>query len=77
MENPAFEMNKSQIFEAKMLCPCCGQFEFSGERSYELCPVCNWENDSVQSGDPDYAGGANIMSLNEAREAFRQGRKVG
>ena len=77
MENPAFEMNKSQIFEAKMLCPCCEQFEYSGEGSYELCPVCNWENDSVQSGDPDYAGGANIMSLNEAREAFRQGRKVG
>jgi Zn finger protein HypA/HybF involved in hydrogenase expression len=76
MENPAFKMNKSQIFGAKILCPCCEQFEFSGEGSFELCPVCDWENDSVQSGEPDYAGGANIMSLNEAREAFRQRRMV-
>ncbi|WP_455425895.1 CPCC family cysteine-rich protein [Dryocola sp. LX212] len=68
-------MNKSQIFEAKMLCLCCEQFEISGEGSFEICPVCGWENDSVQSGDHDYAGGANIMSLNEAREEFRYGRK--
>ena len=46
------------------------------EGSYEICPVCTWEDDPIQTEEPDYKGGANVMSLNEAREAFRQGRKV-
>ena len=39
--------------------------------SYELCPVCWWEDDGVQYDDPYYRGGANTPSLNEARETFR------
>ena len=50
------------------LCPCCHKYEFSDIGSYEICPVCNWEDDSVQEEDPSYGGGANVMSLNEARE---------
>lgn len=64
------------MMDFKHSCPCCGQYEFSGEGSYEICPVCNWEDDPVQAEEPDYRGGANVMSLNEARDAFRQGRKV-
>jgi anaerobic ribonucleoside-triphosphate reductase len=44
--------------------------------SYEICPVCNWEDDPVQEEDPSYGGGANVMSLNEARKAYAEGRKV-
>lgn len=43
---------------------------------YEICDVCFWENDPVQSWNPDRGGGANIMSLNEARKAWKEGRKV-
>lgn len=57
-------------------CSCCGQYEFPKEGIYEICPVCNWEDDPVQSEEHDYRGGANIMSLNEAREAFWQDRQV-
>ena len=32
---------------------------------------CWWEDDGVQSRDPDYAGEANKPSLREARENFR------
>jgi Cysteine-rich CPCC len=53
-------------------CPCCSfrtmREEWRG--TYELCPVCNWEDDGVQYDDPDYRGGANEESLNEARAAF-------
>ena len=53
-------------------CPCCGfrtmREEWRG--TYELCPVCDWEDDGVQYDDPDYRGGANAESLNEARAAF-------
>lgn len=43
---------------------------------YEICDECLWENDPVQLDDPDFAGGANEMSLNEAREVYRNGKEV-
>lgn len=57
-------------------CPCCGKYEFSEEGSYEICPVCNWEDDPVQEEDPNFGGGANTMSLSEARIAWSKGLKV-
>lgn len=57
-------------------CPCCGKYDFSEGGSYEICPVCNWEDDPVQEEDPIFGGGANTMSLNEARVAWSQGLKV-
>ncbi|MEJ5114436.1 CPCC family cysteine-rich protein [Erwinia billingiae] len=61
---------------SEYVCPCCERFEFSEEGSYEICPVCDWEDDSIQNADPDYCGGANVMSLNEAKKAYSEGRKV-
>jgi hypothetical protein len=37
---------------------------------YEICEVCEWEDDPVQSTDPGYTGGANMLSLNKAREEW-------
>jgi hypothetical protein len=34
--------------------------------------VCFWEDDGLQAADPDYAGGANKISLNQARRNFIQ-----
>ncbi|MBT0729893.1 CPCC family cysteine-rich protein [Rosenbergiella nectarea] len=58
------------------LCPCCNKYEFSEDGSYEICPVCKWEDDPVQEEDPTYGGGANVMSLSEARKAYAEGNKV-
>ena len=58
------------------LCPVCGKHKFKEQNSYEICPICNWEDDGVQVDDPDYAGGANQMSLNQARQAYKEDRKV-
>ena len=55
------------------LCPVCGQYSFA--EPHDICPVCGWEEDKVQLRDPDFAGGANEMSLNEARAAFREKTK--
>lgn len=57
-------------------CPVCGRYEFEKEDDYDVCPVCNWENDGLQYEEPDYAGGANVMSLNQARKAWKNGKKV-
>lgn len=51
-------------------CPCCGSKVFTTEGEYELCDVCGWEDDPVQSTDSDYAGGANKLSLTEARKEW-------
>ncbi len=56
----------------KFGCPCCGYRTLSSEKrgSYEICPVCYWEDDKVQFNDPDYKGGANHVSLKDARENY-------
>lgn len=54
-------------------CPCCGK---SIVPEYDICTVCNWENDPIQLKKPDLRGGANEMSLNEAIEAFKNGKEV-
>lgn len=53
-------------------CPCCGYltFEEMPPGTFDICPVCRWEDDNVQFNEPDYAGGANKISLNEARRNF-------
>lgn len=54
------------------MCPVCAQNELS---AFDICD-CGWQNDPVQFDNPDYAGGANRMSLNEAREAYAEGREI-
>jgi hypothetical protein len=58
----------------KWPCPCCGYYTMTlpPGGTFEVCPVCDWEDDDVQFRDPAYAGGANAESLNEAREAFEK-----
>jgi hypothetical protein len=53
-------------------CPCCGYKTLTSEHrgSYELCPICYWEDDEVQFRNPDYRGGANDESLREAQQYF-------
>lgn len=53
-----------------ILCPVCGKFEFEESDDYHICPVCKWENDGLQYDNPDDAGGANHLSLNEAKLEF-------
>lgn len=53
-------------------CPCCGsEAQFSDPGTYEICTICNWEDDSVQLQDIDCCGGANAVSLREARATWQ------
>ncbi|TET06844.1 hydrolase [Candidatus Dependentiae bacterium] len=57
----------------KYSCPCCGYFTLEDEPGhFDICAVCGWEDDSIQSFNPDVAGGANRMSLNEARANYKR-----
>mgnify|MGYP001285326839 CR=1 FL=1 len=54
-------------------CPCCGYFTLEEEPpgTYDICPVCFWEDDNVQYNDPTFCGGANRPSLEEARRNYQ------
>ncbi|HET8626458.1 MAG TPA: CPCC family cysteine-rich protein [Thermomicrobiales bacterium] len=60
------------MVEEKFACPCCGFLTLPREPpgTYGTCLVCGWEDDLVQFRDPDYRGGANKVSLNEARQNY-------
>lgn len=53
-------------------CPVCSASVAGEPAQYEVCRVCGWEDDPVQTDDPAYAGGANTMSLNDARADWRR-----
>ncbi|QHQ17266.1 hypothetical protein GMW39_16415 [Pectobacterium parmentieri] len=57
-------------------CPCCGSDSVEGVGEYEICSLCLWEDDPFQAANPDCSGGANQMSLKQARDAFAQGKPV-
>ena len=48
-----------------MICPVCRKYEF--EDWNDICSVCGWENDRTQQRSHNLAGGANSLSVNEAR----------
>lgn len=49
-------------------CPCCGFLVFDRPAgSYDLCRICDWEDDQVQLEHPGMSGGANTESLAEAQ----------
>ena len=39
--------------------------------SYEICNICGWEDDESQETDPTTWGGANELSLNEAKDYWQ------
>ena len=57
---------------ARFPCPCCGYPTLPEKPTgtFAICPVCFWEDDDVQFRDPTLPGGANAVSLNEARRNF-------
>ena len=57
----------------KYKCSCCGYFTLTDEPGhFDICSVCYWEDDNIQLADPDYVGGANGVSLNQARDNYKR-----
>ena len=52
-------------------CPCCGYLTFPRFGSYDVCPICNWEDDIAQLRFPDVVG-ANRVSLISAQRNYAQ-----
>ena len=58
----------------KFKCPCCDYYTLNIPlgNTFQLCEVCYWEDDGIQLADKDYTGGANRVSLNQARKNYAQ-----
>lgn len=56
--------------DVSLACPVCGfltiEDDFYG--TYDICPVCEWEDDQVQLANPACKGGANQDSLIESQK---------
>jgi Cysteine-rich CPCC len=52
-------------------CPCCGHLVFcEPPGSYEICPICFWEDDVIQLVYPLMDGGANKFCLFKSQKEF-------
>ena len=54
-------------------CPCCDFISLTSKGRYEICPVCNWEDDGYVPEKPedlDGPPGPNSDTLRECRKAF-------
>jgi hypothetical protein len=56
-------------------CACCGFPTLPDSSIFEICPLCGWQDDALQNGDPNYSGGANELSLNDYREKWLESHK--
>ena len=57
-------------------CACCGkEFPKDFVIGY-ICFHCGWQSDYVQDSMPDFEGGANDISLNEARKNYKETGKA-
>lgn len=56
------------------MCPCCNCFtmEHNDAIYHDICPVCFWENDPIQNDNEKYVGGANDISLSEAKANYQK-----
>jgi hypothetical protein len=65
----------ADITQAKRVtCLCCGFLTYfeGDEGHYFICPVCYWEDDRIDTPNPDEESVPNHMTLKEGRRKFRQ-----
>lgn len=58
-------IEQSNVIHHKHLCPICGFPTLDARGEYELCVICQWEDDG--DGDPMIIGPPNYTSMTQAR----------
>lgn len=64
----------SNLINKRFICPCCGYPTLDERAGYDICILCDWEDDGQDDLDADLIkGGPNgDYSLTEARENFKR-----
>lgn len=74
-ENPNWEYYKDFVGESEPhSCPLCGEYEFKDLLSYDICPICGWEDNGFEE-QPDSKPNPDVMSFNERLMWFKSQRK--
>lgn len=61
----------------KYPCPVCGEMFLDEPMwSFDLCPVCGWQEDGHQQLHPDDTGPNGKWTLNDARKAWANGETL-
>ena len=75
LKNPDYYYLTSNLKKTKHLCPCCGKHYFEDIDDLEICPICEWCNETYDENHPDEGGGINAISLNQARAEYLNKKK--
>jgi hypothetical protein len=69
-------MSQAPYRPLRFACPCCGYPTLPELASYEICELCNWEDDGQgdEAADEMWGGANSDYSLTEARINFRKHR---
>jgi hypothetical protein len=69
-------MPRPSLITSRFACPCCGYPTLTELANYEICELCNWEDDGQSEAEANEVwGGPNAnYSLAEARKNFLQYR---
>ena len=72
------KIRKLKSLRKKGYCPCCGYKTFNAEEynTYQVCPICFWEDESLTETVIEKGGGANNVSLVQAQKNFKNIRAM-
>jgi hypothetical protein len=75
-EKKAWEPGREPPYDL-LPCPCCGNPTFLTRynEDHACCDWCEWIDDKAQEENPDLPNGRNKMSLNQARETWKEREK--
>lgn len=57
------------------MCPVCGEYKFPDFASFDICPICGWEDNGVDLDDENGGWGTNGKTIFQVKKEFEEKRK--